>query len=307
MTPKAADRSSDRDGVVLAVPHGSSTRVAVKRWSLVALLILLCAAVVNGARWNGELDGSRELAEQADSPDLSVATDTTQLVIGVLIVVLFVTIAVTLFVGIDVRAILVFLGIVLLIALVAFMLESTPVELDTGVVAEDGFDSAGRAIDASKVPSGVGLGVAVVALIIGAVLVRRRRRTIGPVRTVNDEIGDVASVLRRDPAADDRTAIIEAYEQLEHVLARSGRPRRSDETTAEHLQRVLGSAVVGNELDDDIAALGQIYQDAAFGHGDARIAVRLAADRHTAAATLDAVAAQFDLSPSASTSTAAAS
>jgi hypothetical protein len=124
------------------------------------------------------------------------------------------------------------------------------------------------------VPVLVILGVVLLAVAAMLVAGRRRRSAFkvgsGPVaETLADVLDATLDDLRRE--RDPRRAVIAAYARLERALAAHGFPRRSAETQAEYVARIL------DELDVDRTAvrrLTDLFTWAKFSHHDVDAAMK---------------------------------
>ena len=112
--------------------------------------------------------------------------------------------------------------------------------------------------------------VGLVAIAIGAYVVARQRRARAFDPGQSRLAGDVADVLdeslddlRAEP--DSRRAVIAAYARLERTFATSGLARLRQETTEEHVSRILGQLEVDSRL---VRRLSELFAWAKFSHHD---------------------------------------
>ncbi len=112
-------------------------------------------------------------------------------------------------------------------------------------------------------PLVAGIAGVVVAAIVIAVLVDRRRRRPDPLtaeqlRELRSALDEAIEDLRRDP--DPRRAVVAAYARMEQALTVYGLPRKPAEAPYEYLRRV------GRELEaeEPVAALTELFEVAKF-------------------------------------------
>ena len=112
-------------------------------------------------------------------------------------------------------------------------------------------------------PLAVGLGALIVAAIVVAVLVDRRRRgrdalTPEQLKELGDALDEAIDDLRRDP--DPRRAVVAAYARMEQALTVYGLPRKPSEAPYEYLRRVAREL----EAEQPVAALTELFEVAKF-------------------------------------------
>ena len=130
----------------------------------------------------------------------------------------------------------------------------------------------------------VALAVVVLGLAVFAWLKRREARIAADRLKLQTGDAEMAALLDNTmrlltDSDDPRTAVLVAYASLEQALAEQGRRRRSSETSAEHLRRVLSSGTIDPA---PLIELGRLYHLARFSDH-----VIEAADRDRAVASLD--------------------
>ncbi len=279
----------DPDAITVEALPGT-TRPALRRLFLLLVLAMAVMAIVHGARWDGDLQGTESTPTGGIVQDEAIdRTGSYDVIVSIISIVVLLLVLWVLLRQVEPGMLLVAAGIVLALLLLAMMLRIA--EPEAGEPIEEVPDEAVVATEtvASGASIGLGIAVAVMALLAGVLLYRhRRRRQVAQTPELADELVDIATQVRAS-ADDDRRAVIDAYRRVESSLADAGHARRGHETTAEHLGRVVGR-LGRHDTAAAIEELGSIYQDVAFGHTDPRITARLSEHRARVADLFDLVA-----------------
>ena len=112
-------------------------------------------------------------------------------------------------------------------------------------------------------PLAIGIAVLIVATIVTAIVIERRRnrresRTPAERKELARALDEAIDDLRRDP--DPRRAVIAAYARMEQALTSHGFPRRPSEAPYEYLHRVARQL----EAEGPVAALTELFEVAKF-------------------------------------------